>query len=100
MGCGRPGVSSAETTTSKFMRSKSHNIYLSKSKECPKRPTKESRIGPCFGCNEMGHIEKDCPHKRCFYCGEAGHFKGECPQRRGGLSSGIKVWNLDWDMYR
>ena len=44
----------------------------------------------CFGCGEIGHSKRDCPHGgggnagACFSCGEVGHNKRECPNGGGG----------------
>eukprot|EP00929_Paragymnodinium_shiwhaense_P034793 TRINITY_DN1888_c0_g1_i1.p1 TRINITY_DN1888_c0_g1~~TRINITY_DN1888_c0_g1_i1.p1 ORF type:complete len:1279 (+),score=270.15 TRINITY_DN1888_c0_g1_i1:141-3977(+) len=52
----------------------------------------------CHHCNEIGHIQKDCPHtkqdRRCRNCGEVGHIARDCPvgySRAAGISQGTYV---------
>lgn len=41
----------------------------------------------CFNCNQVGHIQRQCPHRqqnfyplRCFSCGQMGHLARQCYQ--------------------
>ena len=38
----------------------------------------------CFGCNEYGHLQKNCAKKQglCFHCFQKGHFIASCPGRQ------------------
>ncbi|XP_010518599.2 PREDICTED: uncharacterized protein LOC104793873 [Camelina sativa] len=41
----------------------------------------------CFGCNQPGHMKKDCPQSRiirsCYECGQEGHISKFCPRKVG-----------------
>ncbi|XP_065177095.1 uncharacterized protein LOC135806835 [Sycon ciliatum] len=66
----------------------------------------------CFNCNEVGHVQRNCPHRRyqkggrqqrgnekprpppkeqrplmCFFCDQEGHMKRDCRLRRKFLAS-------------
>eukprot|EP01066_Platyproteum_vivax_P020702 Platyproteum_vivax@DN8634_c0_g1_i1.p1 len=46
-----------------------------KGKAAPRKPNR-----PCFGCEELDHFYKDCPHKqtRCAKCQMIGHLANAC----------------------
>src|SRR5215469_8532356 len=36
----------------------------------------------CYGCNQGGHMLRDCPIKgHCFSCGQQGHLRWNCPNQ-------------------
>ena len=36
----------------------------------------------CFGCNQFGHVQRNCPYRhqeiRCYACGQSGHIARNC----------------------
>ena len=41
-------------------------------------PVGRAHIGPCFVCNEAGHLANECPARLCYSCGQCGHSANQC----------------------
>ena len=51
------------------------------------QPPRQPVVKRCFSCNQVGHIQRQCPHRqqplyllRCFSCGQLGHLARQCYQ--------------------
>ena len=43
------------------------------------RRTKQPASVVCYGCQQSGHIQRNCPlAKRCYLCGQIGHVARDC----------------------
>lgn len=54
--------------------------------------TKQQHTIRCFNCQQMGHVQRNCPNQRsCYRCGRKGHQARDCHQgnERGASRMGL-----------
>ncbi|XP_010480941.1 PREDICTED: uncharacterized protein LOC104759750 [Camelina sativa] len=71
-------------------QNKAAQARLAKGSSSNKRTWDATTVGTplmCFGCNQPGHVLKDCTRTRtiksCYECGQEGHIARFCPRKVG-----------------
>lgn len=54
----------------------------------------------CYGCQEFGHIRRNCPNLRCSTCQRRGHFSRNCFQSRNNHIEKNITNRKNYDNYR
>ena len=51
----------------------------------PRQSPRQPASLQCFHCNQLGHVQRNCPNKfrQCYSCGRNGHIASECRSGNG-----------------